>query len=189
MGYCFFPGVLLVIYFLFLHGILGDGVCYYPNGDVADDIPCDPSASISACCGKGWTCLVTGACEYTQELGNPAYARGSCTDYYWTSPDCPLFCYGESVQVYPSPNHSDFDVRLRSSFSFLVRGRICRLTDLLPLQKSLCTGLVMVLSRSGSAGVIITAVRNKTVTRAVATLGATSTLPGSCRSYQLHLAQ
>lgn len=87
---------LSFMYFLFLCPTQSDSVCYFPNGAVAvGDIPCAPSLSFSPCCGRGWTCLVSGACEHNEHI-----ARGSCTDSSWTSKMCPLFCYGKSIHHY-----------------------------------------------------------------------------------------
>lgn len=69
-------------------------------------MPCNPSAPASVCCGKGWTCLSSGVCEFNQDSNNPRISnaigelwRGSCTDNSWDSIHCPLFCYGEFTWI------------------------------------------------------------------------------------------
>lgn len=71
------------------------GKCYYPNGNEAkDNIPCDPDAEVSACCGvadiNGHACLTNTLCLG----GNGKIIRGTCTDKSWNSPDCPQWCMG-----------------------------------------------------------------------------------------------
>lgn len=68
-------------------------VCYGPDGVVApNDIPCDPQASVSTCCGDGWLCNVDNVC--VQADASRTISRGTCTDQSWRSGDCPLFCQG-----------------------------------------------------------------------------------------------
>ena len=69
-------------------------VCYFPNGvdKAPDDMPCDPNAEFSACCGKQVDgspayCLANGLC-----LSDYKLSRGSCTDSNWQSPDCAQVC-------------------------------------------------------------------------------------------------
>jgi hypothetical protein len=69
--------------------------CYYPNGlEAANDHPCDPSDTNSACCGGGLgaVCLTNKLCRSPD--GNTI--RGSCTDKSWASADCPQYCLGAS---------------------------------------------------------------------------------------------
>ena len=66
--------------------------CYYPNGNIAlPDAACDPSASVSPCCGGGVGCLDSKMCQSSDE----SLIRGSCTDPTWKSPDCPDYCLGQ----------------------------------------------------------------------------------------------
>lgn len=89
--------------FSLLRLALGGKNCYFPNSDPSGgDVPCDPSASDSVCCGRGWTCLSNGACEFNLDSIDPQIGnsigelwRGSCTDSSWKSAQCPQFCYGE----------------------------------------------------------------------------------------------
>ena len=74
------------------------GKCYYPNGNVALDFPCDSDAENSMCCGDGrdelnfvgFACLSNKLCQ--SETGR--IIRGSCTDPTWKSPECVRNCLG-----------------------------------------------------------------------------------------------
>ncbi|KAL2169524.1 hypothetical protein VTG60DRAFT_5917 [Thermothelomyces hinnuleus] len=63
-----------------------------PGGkEATEDFPCDPDAEHSPCCAGtplGLACLANKLCL------SPAgrFARGSCTDPTWKSPECPKFC-------------------------------------------------------------------------------------------------
>ena len=83
--------VTTMIRFLFLHISLARRCfgqlkrCYYDNGQTSHDLPCDPSANVSACCGQNWLCSTNFYCS--MPYGN---APGSCTDKTWHDPACPL---------------------------------------------------------------------------------------------------
>ena len=67
-------------------------------------MPCDPSASASACCGRGWACLSNGICENVQDVANSVSTvgqldRAACTDQLWASPECPKVCQGEWAEL------------------------------------------------------------------------------------------
>lgn len=74
--------------------------CYYPDGSVAQDIPCTDSTDESTCCGPGFACLghtssfflcqATG--EEFQRADASEFVRGSCTDQSWRSSNCPNVC-------------------------------------------------------------------------------------------------
>jgi hypothetical protein len=62
--------------------------CYYPDKSIAQyDVPCNASASASACCGSGSWCLDNGLC-----LDYGSISRGSCTDESWQSTECCPYC-------------------------------------------------------------------------------------------------
>lgn len=62
--------------------------CYYPDGiQATDNTPCYQNASVSVCCGPGFTCLSNGLCQQRQYL-----FRGTCTDSTWRNDDCPSYC-------------------------------------------------------------------------------------------------
>lgn len=63
--------------------------CYYYGGKLSIDLPCDPSANVSACCGPGSTCSTNFYC-IGSALGNHSKLVGSCTDRTWHEPACPL---------------------------------------------------------------------------------------------------
>lgn len=67
-------------------------LCYFPNGDIADNnFPCTDDTEESFCCGRGGVCLEGGLCS--PPSGNyDTYVRGSCTDKTWRSSSCPLYC-------------------------------------------------------------------------------------------------
>ena len=62
--------------------------CYYTDGSPSADLPCDPSANVSACCGQDWVCWTNLHCNVS--VGLPG-GVGSCTDQSWHDPACPLF--------------------------------------------------------------------------------------------------
>ena len=67
--------------------------CYFPAGNEAHgNVPCDPTAAVSACCGARANCLPNGLCK-VPSTSNPNYvARGACTDSTWNSPQCVQHC-------------------------------------------------------------------------------------------------
>ena len=66
--------------------------CYFPDGDISPyDTPCNPLANASVCCFTGQACLSNELCQADTD-GVITYARGTCTDQSWKSPDCPEFC-------------------------------------------------------------------------------------------------
>lgn len=63
--------------------------CFYPNGtESPGDLPCDPSASSSACCGTGWTYALNRVC---QDLSSDRIIRATYTDQKWLSREYPGF--------------------------------------------------------------------------------------------------
>ncbi|KAL1837792.1 hypothetical protein VTJ49DRAFT_3402 [Mycothermus thermophilus] len=69
--------------------------CYFPNGQFnPDDVPCDPGAAVSMCCGSRDACLSSGLClnEGTGPTRGISFARGTCTDRTWNSSICPQNC-------------------------------------------------------------------------------------------------
>ncbi|OCK94375.1 uncharacterized protein K441DRAFT_660230 [Cenococcum geophilum 1.58] len=68
--------------------------CHFPDGSVAgSDVPCNPSALVSACCFSDQACLSNGLCV-SDPLNDAlkAYHRGTCTDQNFKSSACPRFC-------------------------------------------------------------------------------------------------
>lgn len=68
--------------------------CHFPDGSVASsDVPCNPSALVSACCFSDQACLSNGLCV-SDPLNDTlkAYHRGTCTDQNFESSACPRFC-------------------------------------------------------------------------------------------------
>ncbi|KAF2493073.1 hypothetical protein BU16DRAFT_97392 [Lophium mytilinum] len=69
-------------------------VCFFPNsntdgGDINPIfVPCDPAASVSACCAVGESCTGSGLC-YSSSGG---IYRGACTDKTWKDASCPHLC-------------------------------------------------------------------------------------------------
>ncbi|KAF2147129.1 uncharacterized protein K452DRAFT_293602 [Aplosporella prunicola CBS 121167] len=73
--------------------------CYYPDEltEAKADLPCDPMAEHSACCGAGAYCLGNGLC-----YDSGAVSRGSCTDQSWNDAACPSNC----KKVHPSTGNA-----------------------------------------------------------------------------------
>ncbi|KAK2014514.1 hypothetical protein LZ32DRAFT_646360 [Colletotrichum eremochloae] len=69
-------------------------LCFFPGGVQALDVPCDPKAEVSMCCGSVDACLSNGLCKLEDTSNNTgiAYARGTCSDPTWQSPFCPQNC-------------------------------------------------------------------------------------------------
>lgn len=84
------------VYFYLLI-IAVNGGCYFPNGRLVEDTPCNAGAG-AACCGIGYACLSNGLCQLTAVRASDAgddwatFVRGSCTDRSWSSPNCPKEC-------------------------------------------------------------------------------------------------
>ncbi|WPH04567.1 Hypothetical protein R9X50_00745900 [Acrodontium crateriforme] len=75
--------------------------CYYPDGQsISTDVPCNGTASASACCASNSFCLDNGLC-----YGEGVTSRGSCTDKTWASPACAGYCKAvqRSASVYITP--------------------------------------------------------------------------------------
>ena len=60
--------------------------CYFVDDSLNNDLPCDPSANVSACCGQGWICSTNLYCSNIDDIKRV----GSCTDKLWRDPACPL---------------------------------------------------------------------------------------------------
>jgi hypothetical protein len=102
--------VSVVTFLLIAHSGESGNICYYPNGDtMGTDVPCDPDAPVTQCCGSRSACLTNGLCalEATDDIGI-SYARGTCTDRSWSSPLCPQQC--QLNQDTPT-NSSAYDFR------------------------------------------------------------------------------
>lgn len=70
--------------------------CYDSTGAVTDNVPCNPDADVSVCCGAnqyGIACLDNKLCQGW----DGQVFRGTCTDKTWKSPDCPQFCKGQCL--------------------------------------------------------------------------------------------
>ena len=59
--------------------------CYSWDGSSSNNIPCNPEANVSTCCGSGSKCMTNIYCE------NPSGFQvvGECTERSWDSPACP----------------------------------------------------------------------------------------------------
>lgn len=70
--------------------VSGATTCYYPNRKEADVlVPCDPAASVSACCKDTDVCLQNGLCF---SPGTNQVIRRGCTDQNFNSSDCAEIC-------------------------------------------------------------------------------------------------
>ncbi|CAJ2508277.1 Uu.00g094630.m01.CDS01 [Anthostomella pinea] len=61
--------------------------CYYPDGTISTDTPCNTTAIESACCAPNAICLGGGVC-----WDGAGLARGACTSKDWTDPACFQHC-------------------------------------------------------------------------------------------------
>ena len=86
--------------------VLSPSHCYNPNGQINSiDVPCDPNALVSMCCGDQALCLSNGLCRTTNDPPtdrNISYARGTCTDNQWGSSICPQLCLSSKIFTLPS---------------------------------------------------------------------------------------
>ena len=66
--------------------------CWNATGALRPDLPCDPSANVSACCGPGFKCSTSFYCTCTSKFKYDGGwdGLGSCTDKTWSDPACPL---------------------------------------------------------------------------------------------------
>ena len=63
--------------------------CYNIDGDLISQIPCDPSANVSACCAPGGACATNFYCHGAD--ANDTFDRvGGCTDKTGADPACPF---------------------------------------------------------------------------------------------------
>lgn len=73
-------------------------ICFDRNGLRTDNIPCNPNASSSACCGRTFKCMSNGLCAPGPDTAAAgfqiitAFYQGSCTDNTWKDAACPNFC-------------------------------------------------------------------------------------------------
>ncbi len=63
--------------------------CYDVHGKPASQIPCDPSANVSACCFLGGVCVTNLHC-HGDAVGDTFERVGGCTDKLGNDPACPL---------------------------------------------------------------------------------------------------
>lgn len=63
--------------------------CFSADGAPApDNVPCDPTANVSSCCGPTWVCATN---LYCRSRNDPAANFvGTCTDRTWKDPACPF---------------------------------------------------------------------------------------------------
>ena len=109
--------------------------CYFYGGAQATlDVPCDPDASDSACCGPNFVCATNLYCVAPTGV----LIIGSCTDPTWQSADCPLPVDQTSKGVYFSSNEitNCSDGTICPNSSKLLRGRPRRRSDILQQHSS-----------------------------------------------------
>ncbi|WYZ42442.1 hypothetical protein EsH8_VI_000141 [Colletotrichum jinshuiense] len=106
-------------------------LCFFPGGVQALDVPCDPKAEVSMCCGSVNACLSNGLCKLEDTSNNTgiAYARGTCSDPTWQSPICPQNCV---LNPDTRKNNTAYDFRFNGvqvwqcdSQGFGVPGKFC----------------------------------------------------------------
>lgn len=64
--------------------------CYDQDGTPSDNLPCDPSANVTACCGLGSTCNTNLYCTGANQEAPNFWLVGTCTDPTYQDPACPL---------------------------------------------------------------------------------------------------
>ena len=74
--------------------------CYDINGDPVSQIPCDPSANVSACCPPGGVCMTNFYC-HGWRVGDTHDRVGACTDRTGNDPACPLPLLRSITPSYP----------------------------------------------------------------------------------------
>ncbi|KAH7085260.1 hypothetical protein BKA63DRAFT_13757 [Paraphoma chrysanthemicola] len=88
---------------------LAANICYLPDGSTNKDVPCDPNAPVTQCCGTRDACLSNGLCILSASNNTGiSYARGTCTDRSWSSPLCPQQC---QLNLDTPTNQSAYDFR------------------------------------------------------------------------------
>ncbi|KAK0371362.1 hypothetical protein CTAM01_15878 [Colletotrichum tamarilloi] len=106
-------------------------LCFFPGGVQSLDVPCDPKAEVSMCCGSVNACLSNGLCKLEDTSNNTgiAYARGTCSDPTWQSPICPQHCV---LNPDTRKNNTAYDFRFNGvqvwqcdSQGFGVPGKFC----------------------------------------------------------------
>ncbi|KAL0938460.1 uncharacterized protein CTRU02_205070 [Colletotrichum truncatum] len=106
-------------------------LCFFPGGIQSLDVPCDPKAEVSMCCGSVNACLSNGLCKLEDTSNNTgiAYARGTCSDPTWQSPICPQNCV---LNPDTRKNSSAYDFRFNGvqvwqcdSQGFATPGKFC----------------------------------------------------------------
>lgn len=104
-----FPASMLLVLHTFLLWRLPPAAateCYFPDGSLADDVPCITGDEWPWCCSYNSVCMSNGLCRYTDHSGSPdaiwpdLYVQGSCTTF--TSPVCLNMCNAGSSPPYES---------------------------------------------------------------------------------------
>ncbi|KAL8681057.1 MAG: hypothetical protein Q9186_002769 [Xanthomendoza sp. 1 TL-2023] len=81
--------------------------CFRPNGDYAEDFPCNPEADVSACCGGNWICGTSLYCKSK----SGTLVVGTCTDRSWGSDNIPACPFPLNAGNYvPNLDHFDYEL-------------------------------------------------------------------------------
>ncbi|KAI1631020.1 hypothetical protein F4809DRAFT_634189, partial [Biscogniauxia mediterranea] len=88
MGVSLFISILLPL--LLCPSLAAVSRCYYPDGEISPDYPCNADLDSSACCGgsAGSVCLSNNLCQ----TRDGDVIRGSCSDQYWGAAECAHYC-------------------------------------------------------------------------------------------------
>ena len=85
----------LLLFFVLMYQITC--ACFFPDGTLANHIPCSSNDRLSACCDSDDYCLSNGLCLTSTFNLN----RGSCTDSTWKAPECTTLCVsGQYSQIH-----------------------------------------------------------------------------------------
>ena len=116
-----FP-LLLTVTCLFAQYCVGQvQQCHRKDGSALPDLPCDPSANVSSCCGQGYECVTNLACKNRKGF----LLVGSCTDPTWLDPSCPFRELSEYSPKHPSDCLGTFIYHILKANSLSRRGKLC----------------------------------------------------------------
>ncbi len=80
--------VLLLLFTTLVATALELKNCFAADGTPSDNLPCDPTANVSSCCGSTWICATNLYCRSRSD--SAANFVGTCTDRTWKDPACPF---------------------------------------------------------------------------------------------------
>jgi hypothetical protein len=81
---------------------IANSLCYTPDGELGNDVPCNPENLPSVCCTAGFVCMSNGLCQPANwyEAGSSQFIRGTCSDQTWTAPQCHGYCVAGEFSLF-----------------------------------------------------------------------------------------